>query len=241
MDLAFSFDRAAPGLLLAFVAGMVNSLAPCCLAMTPAFLAHLAGVEVDTHQRRSRLMHAFLYVAGFSVVFVALGAGLSLAGLALVDERTLLFKIGGSMVIGFGLVQLGAIKIPFLQRSFELNAGGTMAPGYARSFIVGAAYSVAWTPCIGPVLGAILTSTVVFGDLWQGIALLSAFAVGLAIPHFGAALAFERFRAVRNFLGQHALAVERTSGGVMVVMGILIFTGTLIEIFQYFQAFNVVL
>lgn len=241
MEFAFSFDRAAPGLLLAFVAGIVNSLAPCCLAMTPAFLAHLAGVEVDSHERRARLTHASLYVTGFSVVFVAIGAGLSMAGLALADERTLLFKVGGMIVIVFGLVQLGAIRIPFVQRSFELRAGGTMAPGYARSFIVGAAYSVAWTPCIGPVLGAILTSTVVFGDVWQGVGLLSAFALGLAIPHLGAALAFERLRVVRDFLGRHYLAVERTSGTVMVVMGILIFTGTLIEIFRYFQAFNVVL
>lgn len=237
----FGFDRAAPGLVLAFVAGMVNSLSPCCLAMTPAFLAHLAGVEVESHSRRARFTHAVIYVLGFSLVFVAIGAGLSLAGYALTDARGLLWKVGGSVVIALGLVQMGLIRIPLLQRSVELRLGSTAAPGYVRSFVVGATYSVAWTPCIGPVLGAILTSALVFGDFWQGVGLLSAFAFGMAVPHLGAAVAFERLTKVRGFLQRHSLAVERSSGAVMVGMGILIFTGTLIEIFRYFQAFNLVL
>lgn len=241
MDWMLSFDRAAPGLTLAFVAGMVNSLSPCCLAMTPAFLAHLAGVEVEAHSRRARLTHAVLYVLGFSFVFVAIGAGLSLAGYALTDIRSELWKIGGTVVIAFGLVQMGVLRVPALQRSFELRLANGAAPGYTRSFLVGATYSVAWTPCIGPVLGAILTSVLVFGDFWQGVALLSAFAMGMALPHLGAALAFERLDRLRRFLTGHYVAVERVSGGVMVGMGILIFTGALIDIFRYFQGFTVVL
>lgn len=241
MEWALSFDRAAPGLTLAFVAGMVNSLSPCCLAMTPAFLAHLAGVEAEAHSRRARFTHAVLYVLGFSLVFVAIGAGLSLAGYALTDVRTQLWKIGGTVVIAFGLVQMGLVRIPVLQRSFELRLAASPHPGYARSFVVGATYSVAWTPCIGPVLGAILTSVLVFGDFWQGVALLSAFAAGMALPHLGAALAFERLNRFRRFLTRHYVAVERVSGGVMVGMGILIFTGALIDIFRYFQGFTLVL
>lgn len=241
MDWILGFDRAAPGLLLAFVAGGVNTLSPCCLAMTPAFLAHLAGVEVEAASRRARLTHAVVYVVGFSLVFVAIGAGLSLAGYALTDMRSLLFKVGGTIVIIFGLVQLGVFRVPALQRSFELRLGQNAAPGYARSFLVGATYSVAWTPCIGPVLGAILTSVLVFGDFWQGIALLSAFAFGMAVPHLAAAVAFERLTALRRFLTRHYLAVERTSGVVMISMGVLIFTGALIDIFRYFQGFTVVL
>ena len=241
MDALIGFDRAAPGLALAFVAGAVNSLSPCCLAMTPAFLAHLAGVEAETDSRRVRLTHAAIYILGFSLVFVTIGAGLSLAGFALTDFRGILWKVGGSVVIAFGLVQMGVLRIPVLQRSAELRLGTTAAPGYARSFIVGATYSVAWTPCIGPVLGAILTSVLVFGDFWQGVGLLSAFALGMALPHFGAALAFERLARLRSFLQRHYLAVERISGATMVAMGVLIFTGALIEIFRYFQAFTVVL
>lgn len=241
MDWLIGFDRAAPGLALAFLAGAVNMLSPCCLAMTPAFLAHLAGVEAGTASRRARLAHAVLYVLGFSLVFVAIGAGLSLAGYALTDIRSQLFKIGGTIVIVFGLVQMGVFRLPALQRSFELSFAGGAAPGYARSFVVGATYSVAWTPCIGPVLGAILTTVVVFGDFWLGIALLSAFALGMAVPHLGAAVAFERLATLRRFLARHYVAVERTSGAVMVSMGVLIFTGALIDIFRYFQAFNVVL
>jgi cytochrome c-type biogenesis protein len=241
MDWILGFDRAAPGLTLAFVAGAVNTLSPCCLAMTPAFLAHLAGVEAQSASRRVRLTHALVYVAGFSLVFVVIGAGLSFAGYALTDIRSQLFKVGGTIVIAFGLVQMGVFRVPALQRSFELRVGQTAAPGYTRSFLVGATYSVAWTPCIGPVLGAILTSVVVFGDFWLGVALLSAFALGMAVPHLGAALAFERLGTLRHFLARHYVAVERVSGGVMVGMGILIFTGALIDIFRYFQAFTVVL
>ena len=241
MDWILGFDRAAPGLTLAFVAGGVNSLSPCCLAMTPAFLAHLAGVEVDSPSRRARLTHALVYILGFSLVFVAIGAGLSLAGYALADFRSILWKVGGSVVIVFGLVQMGIIRVPALQRSFEVRLRNDAAPGYMRSFLVGGTYSLAWTPCIGPVLGAILTSTLVFGDFWQGVGLLAAFAMGMAVPHFAAAIAFERLTTVRAFLQRHYLAVERISGTVMVGMGILIFTGALIDIFRYFQAFTVVL
>jgi len=240
MDWLFGFDRAAPGLTLAFLAGVVNSFSPCCLAMTPAFLAHLAGVEVEANNRRKRLVHAGLYVLGFSVVFISIGVGLSLAGYALTDIRSELWKVGGTVVIVLGLIQVGVLRIPLLLRSFELPVVSSDAPGYARSFIVGATYSVAWTPCIGPVLGAILTSVLVFGDFWQGIALLTAFSVGMALPHLGAALAFERIEPGRRFLARHQTAVERISGGVMVVMGVLIFTGALIDIFRYFQAFTFV-
>lgn len=241
MEWMLSFDRAAPGLLLAFVAGIVNSLSPCCLAMTPAFLAHLAGVEVENNSRRSRLTHASLYVLGFSLVFVAVGAGLSLAGWALTDSRSLLWKVGGTAVIAFGLMQAGVLRIPFFERSFEPQLPGSQVPGYTRSFLVGATYSVAWTPCIGPVLGAILTGVLVFGDVGQGVLLLVAFAAGLAIPHIGAAIAFERLEPARIFLQRHFLAVQRVSGAVMVGMGVLVFTGAMFQIFRYFQAFTFVL
>lgn len=240
MDWILGFDRAAPGLTLAFVAGMVNALSPCCLAMTPAFLAHLAGVEIDEASRRARLTHAVVYVLGFSLVFVAIGAGLSVAGYALADVRSALFKIGGTIVITFGLVQLGVFRVPALQRSFELRLGQSAAPGYLRSFVVGATYSVAWTPCIGPVLGAILTGVLVFGDFWQGIGLLFAFAMGMGVPHLAAAVAFEKLTTVRRLLVRHYVAVERTSGLTMIGMGVLIFTGALIDIFAYFQGFTVV-
>ena len=242
MDWILGFDRSAPGLLLAFTAGGVNSLSPCCLAMTPAFVAHLAGVEADgVDRRRQVLSHALVYVLGFSLVFVAIGAGISLAGLALADQRALLWKVGGTVVIGFGLTQMGVLRVPLLRRSFGAPRPGGMAAGYSRSFLVGATYSIAWTPCIGPVLGAILTSALVLGNLWQGMGLLSAFALGMAIPHIGTALALQRMGTLQQFIHRHAVAVERSSGLVMVAMGVLIFTGTLIEIFRYFQAFTLVL
>lgn len=240
-DFLLSFDTAAPGLALVFIAGVVNSLSPCCLAMTPAFMAHLAGVGAENRSRPVVVRHAAVYVAGFTLIFVAIGIGAGLAGWALVDQRPLLFKVGGTLVITLGLVQMGVLKLPWLQRSYEVTARPRTAPGYARSFLVGATYSLGWTPCIGPVLGAILTSAVVFGEVWQGALLLCAFALGLAIPHLAAAVAFERIRPLRDWVQRHFVLVQRTSGTVMVAMGVLIFTGALIEIFRYFQAVNVVL
>lgn len=241
MDWLISLDRAAPGLMLAFAAGGLNSLSPCCLAMTPAFLAHLAGVEAEAPSRRQRLLHASLYILGFSLVFIAIGAGLSLAGMALTDSRATLWKVGGVLVITFGLMQMGLLSVPFLNRSFELRVGERQAPGMARSLLVGGTYSLAWTPCIGPVLGAILTGVLVFGEFWQGVGLLTAFAAGMAVPHFAAAFAFERLTGLRAALARHYVAVQRVSGTMMVGMGILIFTGAMIEIFRYFQGVNVVL
>lgn len=241
MDWLFSLDIAAPGLMLAFVAGLVNSFSPCCLAMSPAYLAHLAGIEAQSPRRGAVLRHAAVYTLGFSLVFIAIGAGMSLAGMAIVEARPLLWKVGGSVVILFGLVQMGLIRVPYLQRSFEARIATPVAPGYGRSFVVGATYSLAWTPCIGPVLGAILTAAAIFGDVWQGVGLLAAFSLGLALPHFGAALALERLTVIQRNIRRHYRLVEVVSGTVMVMMGILIFTGTLIQIFRYFQYSNVVL
>lgn len=240
-DWLLSFDTAAPGLVLAFFAGGVNSLSPCCLAMTPAFLAHLAGVEAEATTQRQRFLHASLYIAGFSLVFIAIGAGVAVAGVALKDSRDTLWKAGGVIIITFGLVQAGLLRVPLLSRSFELGLRERHAPGLARSLLVGATYSLAWTPCIGPVLGAILTGVLVFGEFWQGVGLLAAFAAGMAVPHFAAVFAFDRLTGLRATLSRHYLAVQRVSGTVMVGMGVLIFTGALIEIFRYFQTVNVVL
>lgn len=240
IDWVFSFDTAAPGLALAFAAGLVNTLSPCCLAMAPAFLAHIAGVEAKLPSRRTRFAHTTAYIVGFSAVFVAIGLGLGLAGYVLADVRPALWRISGITVIVFGLLQADVLRLGLFQRSFELSI---LPPGrgLARSAAVGAVYSLAWTPCIGPVLGAILTAALVFGDVWQGGALLMAFAAGMAVPHFAAVVALDKVGRLQTVVHRHYTFVTRASGSVMVAMGILIFTGALTDIFRYFQAVNVVL
>lgn len=241
MEILVSLDTAAPGLLLAFVAGVVNSLSPCCLALTPAYLAHLAGVEAESVTSRQRWLHLSAYIAGFSVVFIAIGAGFGLAGWALADSRETIWTVGGVVIIAFGMMQAGVLRVPLLNRTYELQLSTKSPAGPGRSLLIGATYSIAWSPCIGPVLGAILTGIVVFGDLWQGVALLAAFAAGMAIPHIGLALTVTRVAAVQQLLRRHYLAVQRVSGVVMVGMGVLIVTGALNQIFRYFQTVNVVL
>lgn len=240
----FSFDPYNPGLMLAFAAGLVNTLSPCCLAMTPAFLAHATGAAAGPDgsvRGRAILGHTALYMAGFSAVFILIGISVALMGYLLVDIRPLLWKIGGALIIAMGLHQAGVVRIPLLLRTLEVRPSGALAASYGRSFVVGAVYSLGWTPCIGPVLGSILTFAAVSGDVWLSGALLVAYSLGMAVPHFAYALALDRTHIAVRWLQRRWATVELISGVTMVVMGILIFTGTLFRIFTYFQYFNVAL
>lgn len=240
----FSLDPYSPGLMLAFTAGLVNTLSPCCLAMAPAFLAHATGAAAGRDgsvRGRAVLGHTVLYMAGFSAVFILLGVSIALVGYVLVDIRPLLWKIGGALIIVMGLHQARIVRIPFLLRTLELQPSGALVASYGRSFVVGAVYSLGWTPCIGPVLGSVLTFAAVSGDVWLSAALLLAYSLGMAVPHFAYALALDRTRVVVRWLQRRWATVELVSGVSMVVMGVLIFTGTLFRIFSYFQYFNVAL
>jgi len=241
---AISFDPYSPGFLLAFAAGLVNTLSPCCLAMTPAFLSHVTGAAVDpsgTVSRRSLLTHTALYMAGFSFVFILIGVSITFMGYLLIDMRPLLWKVGGVVVIAMGFHQAGIIRMPMLMRTTTLSPSVGASVGYGRSVVVGATYSLGWTACIGPVLGSILTLAAVSGDFWLASYLLIGYSLGMAVPHFAYALTLDRMQGLVNWLQRRWTAVEFVSGGVMIVMGVLIFSGALFKIFTYFQFFNVVL
>jgi cytochrome c-type biogenesis protein len=217
---------------LALLAGLASFLSPCVLALVPAYVGYLGGVSVSpqgvvVRNRWTTFGHGLAFVLGFSVVFVLLGAAASLAGAFLYDFRTWLARIGGLVVIVFGLHTMGVIHIPFLNYDTRRQVAPDRRYGYFSSAMMGVFFSAGWAPCVGPVLGAILTLALSSAALGQGVVLLTAYSVGLAIPFLMAALGVGR---VAELMRRHSLAVRYVSyitGALMIVVGFMLLTGTL--------------
>jgi Cytochrome c biogenesis protein len=171
------------GLFVAFVAGLLSFLSPCVLPLVPSYIGFLTGMSLPevTERRRTALIHALLFVLGFSLVFVLLGASATALGRALNYYQQWLQRIGGVLIIGFGLVCLGVIKVGVLEQERRVQMEHKPV-GYLGSILVGMAFAAGWTPCIGPVLGAILGLAATSTDLTRGTLLLAAYSAGLAVP-----------------------------------------------------------
>jgi len=220
---------------LAMLAGLASFLSPCVLALVPAYVSYLGGRSVTAggeviDNRWGTFAHGLAFVAGFSVVFVALGAVASAIGAVLFDLRPLLTQIGGVVVVIFGLHTLGIIRIPFLDMDTRRQVRPDPGLGYLSSALMGVFFSAGWSPCVGPVLGAVLTLALDTGQLNRGIVLLSAYSAGLAIPFLLAALGIGR---VTDLMRRHQRLIRGLSlatGALLIVIGILLFTGAISRI-----------
>ena len=181
-------------LFSAFVGGVLSFLSPCVLPLVPSYLGFLTGMTAEEMQadRRRVFVHALWFVAGFSVIFVVLGATASALGSLLQQYQTWIARIGGVILILFGLYLLGVIRPAFLMRERRLQLADKPIGDLGSAF-VGVAFGAAWTPCIGPILGAILTLAAAQASVAQGTFLLFVYALGLAIPFLLTALALDRF------------------------------------------------
>lgn len=215
--------------LAAFVAGMVSFLTPCVLPLVPGYISLISGTKVkeleqaETNVARSALLHATLFVFGFTTVFVCLGAIASGIGELFARHFDLLSKIAGAVVILFGLHTTGLLPIRPLYRDARVHAlprGGAAG----RCFLIGAAFAFGWTPCVGPILATILTFAASAASLQRGTALLALYSLGLAIPFLLTSLGVERFLVFYGRFRPHLRAIEIASGVVMIVVGVLIFT-----------------
>jgi cytochrome c-type biogenesis protein len=212
-------------LLVAFFAGVLGFFSPCVVPLIPGYLSFVSGVsllEVEAAERRRHVWRVvgatLLFVLGFSVVFTGLGASASLAGGFILGNRELLGRIGGAVVILFGLVMLGVIRVPGLSRERRF-AFARRPTGLAGIVLVGMAFGFAWTPCVGPVLGAILTLAATTARAADGALLLFAYSLGLGLPFLAAAaLLTTAFGALRT-IGRYAHTIEVTGGAFLVVMG----------------------
>jgi cytochrome c-type biogenesis protein len=214
------------GFLLAFSAGLLSFLSPCVLPLVPSYIGFLTGLSLEemTARRRVAFTHALLFVAGFSLVFLLLGASATALGRVLHQHRVWLERLGGLLIIFFGLVCLGVIKVGALQADRRVHLQHKPV-GYLGSLLVGMAFAAGWTPCIGPILGGIFTLASATETVGRGMALLGAYSAGLAVPFLLAAWAvdgfLEWFQRFRRFLPW----VMRVSGALLLLVGILLLTG----------------
>ena len=215
-------------LATAFVAGVISFASPCVLPLVPGYVSYVGGrsLDVGARARLAALPLSALFVLGFSTVFIILGASATALGRLLLAYRYQTNLAAGAIVIAFGLFMMGAVRSSWLLRDARLHLD---LPG-ARpisAYVLGLAFAFGWTPCIGPVLGAILTTSAASATVQQGVILLSAYSLGLGVPFLGAALLTERILRRAARLGRLAYWLQRIAGGAMVVMGLAIMTGQL--------------
>ncbi len=190
----------------------------------------------------SPFLHGLAFVSGFSLIFMAFGASIGLLGFFLGgneffirDQQDTILKVSGGALIVLGLHLSGVITIPFLDTERRLNLKTGDKVGYTRSFIVGSSFSAGWSPCIGPTLGAVLALSAASASVWQGLILLAVYSAGLAIPFLAMALAFNSVRPVFNWLKRYMGVINYASGALLIIVGILIFTNSLINLNSLFN------
>ena len=212
---------------VAFLAGLLSFLSPCVLPLVPSYLSYVTGMSGVAELRSRRhlaLLHATLFVVGFSLIFITLGATATAFGRLLNAYQHWLERVGGALIVVFGLYTVGALKIGLLSREARIQLGDKPL-GYLGSVLAGMAFGAGWTPCIGPILGSILLYTSSQADFGRGLSLLLAYSLGLAIPFLVAAGALEAFlgwfQRFRKYIGW----VERIAGALLVVVGVMMMLG----------------
>ena len=234
----------APSMVLAFAAGLVSFVSPCCLPLVPGYLATVAGVEPGVARRRfdpAVLARAGIFVGTFSLIFVLLGLGATAIGEFLFDNQPTLNTVAGSLIIAMGLLFIGSVFIVRLNREFRPEALLERA-GKGGPVVAGAAFALAWTPCVGPTLGAILGLASTQNGTAEGALLLVGYSAGLALPFLFSAIAFNAATRSFRFFKRHYAAIQVGAGAVLVVMGVLVVTGELfrlnIEVQQFLDRYG---
>jgi cytochrome c-type biogenesis protein len=226
------------GLIAAFAAGVVSFLSPCVFPLVPGYLSYIAGTTVrdvqgETGARWRVSVHALFFVVGFALIFALLGAIASSIGATLNAHKLLLERVAGLLLVLFGLFLTGLVRLPVLSQESRVHVAAA-EPALLRSALVGVAFGAGWSPCIGPVLGSILALAAAGTTLAQGVLLLVVYSLGLGIPFLLAALFVQGFarqaRRVRRYFG----VINGVAGGLLVLMGLLVYTGTLLRLASLF-------
>lgn len=222
------------GLAVAFAAGLLSFLSPCVLPLIPSYVTFITGMSLDDltvtegprgERRRTVLVHGILFVAGFTLVFVALGASATFLGSLFAFASRWVERVGGVLLIVFGLYLLGVLRLPGAAREWRVHLGDKPL-GYLGTVLVGVTFGAGWTPCIGPVLGGILTLAATSGSVGSGVGLLLVYSLGLAIPFLAAALLLDRFLGGMKRFRRWLPWVSRVSGLLLLILGILLLTGS---------------
>jgi cytochrome c-type biogenesis protein len=217
--------------LVAFSAGLLTFVSPCVFPLIPAYvcfvtglsLAELTGGEKKSVLRKVTVVNSVIFILGFSIVFVALGASVTLLGQFFLEYQWIFTKVGGVLIIVFGLFIAGFLRLGFLSREKRIHLK-TKPAGYLGSLLVGATFALGWTPCVGPILSAILLYASTSQSLTTGILLLGAYSLGLGLPFFLSALALNSFLIYFDRARKYIHAISVVSGIFLIIIGILILT-----------------
>ncbi|MGA9354844.1 MAG: cytochrome c biogenesis protein CcdA [Terriglobales bacterium] len=229
--------------LAAFVAGIISFLSPCVLPLVPGYVSLISGAGVEElkssegHLFRKVMLNSAAFIVGFSIVFITLGAISTEVGQVLAQYKSLLARIAGGIIILFGLHLTGIFQIKALLADTRLHTlkGGASPWG---AFVIGFAFAFGWTPCVGPILAVVLGFAAAQNTVWKGIVLLAIYSAGLAVPFLVTSLGIERFLKFYNRFKFHMHAVEVASGGLLIVLGILLVMGKFNVIAGYFSFLN---
>ena len=220
------------GILTALGAGLVSFLSPCVLPLVPGYLSAVTGVsvgELDRAERRRVLVPSLVFVASFSTIFILLGLTATGIGQGLQDHRDTLEKIAGALIIAMGVLFVASLFIVRLNREWHVDALMSRA-GKGGPLLAGMAFAIAWTPCIGPTLGAILSAASLSSSAAHGALLLAVYSAGLGIPFLVTALAFSRMTTTFEAVKRHYTAIMAVAGVILIVMGVLILTGDFFQL-----------
>jgi cytochrome c-type biogenesis protein len=229
-------EPAALGFVVAFMAGLLSFLSPCVLPLVPSYVGFITGMTLPemAGRRRVALTHALLFVLGFSLIFVILGASATALGRALNYYQVWLQRVGGVLIILFGLLCLGVFKVGLLNQERRVHLERKPV-GYLGSALVGMAFGAGWTPCIGPVLGGILGLAATTNDVSRGMQLLAVYSACLAVPFLIAAVAVESFLDWFQRFRRYLPWVMRLSGILLIVVGVLLVTGEFTRLAGWLQ------
>ena len=229
---------------IALLAGLVSFLSPCVLPLVPGYISMLSGATIEELRTSTSpalmgriLRNSIAFVAGFSIVFVALGASATAVGKFLLAQRTMFNLVAGILVIVFGLHLTGLVKIPLLYRQAKLETGEPRR-GLVGAFLLGFAFAFGWTPCIGPILTAILALAAQRHTVFQGMFLLAIYSAGLAIPFLLTSLGLGQFLKLYGGFRKHLQTVEIASGVLLIALGVLMATNKFTVISRYFSFLN---
>jgi cytochrome c-type biogenesis protein len=226
-------DGQSIGLLVAFTAGFLSFLSPCVLPLIPSYATFITGMSLNElgsagveglRRRRTALVHGLIFVSGFTLVFMMAGAGATLLGSLFGYYRFWIERVGGVLLILFGLVLLNVVRIPGSERDWRVHLADKPA-GYFGTLVVGIAFGAGWTPCLGPVLGGILTLAATQDNMTQGMTLLGFYSLGLAVPFLAATVAIQQFLGGMQHMRRWMPWVSRISGALLILVGLLLVTG----------------
>ena len=222
-------------LFAAFSAGLLSFVSPCVLPLVPSYVSYITGLSLEQltdvaerqRFRKTIILNSLLFIAGFSTVFIAFGASASFFGQVLYQYQDFIRKLGAVLIIVFGLYLLGVFKLKFLMMEHRLFQFGNRPVGYVGSYLIGTAFAAGWTPCVGPILGAILAYASTTESMTSGVMLLASYSAGLGLPLFITAFSVDSFlnyfKKARGYMG----GVSIVSGGCLVVIGGMIYVDSL--------------